>query len=153
MNQKILPIVSSWFLTAFLVASLVGFTDAAYLTIKYYNNLSVSCGILGGNCERVTASQYATVGDIPVALLGAFYYFVLFVLILLYLKFSREGIIDLTARLTLVGFLVSLWLLYLQLFVIKAVCLYCLISALSSTVLFVLGLWYLRIKGRNKGLN
>lgn len=133
--------------------SLIGFADATYLAIKHYRNLSISCGILGGNCEKVTSSQYATIGDVPLALVGTFYYLIIFVLILLYLKFSREEIFDLIARFTIVGFLASLWLTYLQLFVIKAICTYCLISALAATTLFILGLFHIRLKGRESTLN
>ncbi|OHA32010.1 MAG: hypothetical protein A2928_00260 [Candidatus Taylorbacteria bacterium RIFCSPLOWO2_01_FULL_45_15b] len=43
-----------------------------------------------------------------------------------------------------VGFLVSLLLLYVQAFVLHAYCLYCLLSAGTSTLLFILGMAILR---------
>ncbi len=142
-HSKIIPV---WLLLSFLIVSLIGLSDATYLTFKYYDNSAISCPVAGGGCDKVASSQYATISDVPIALLGVFYYLIVFVLVVLYLKFYRDEIIDLAAKFTIVGFLVSLWLVYLQLFVLKAICFYCMISALTSTLLFVIGLLLMKIK-------
>ena len=127
----------------FIILSFIGFLDAAYLTIKYYTNEPVVCSVFDG-CERVIASSYAAIGPVSVALLGAIYYLAIFLLALVYLGTERKSILIFAARLTVIGFLASLWFIYLQLFVIEALCFYCLISAATSIILFVLGILILR---------
>ncbi|MBI2444575.1 MAG: vitamin K epoxide reductase family protein [Candidatus Magasanikbacteria bacterium] len=124
---------------ALLVISLVGFVDASYLTLKHYQGEPPTCSILAG-CEVVTTSRYATIYQIPVALLGALYYLAVFLGAVAYLDTRREVILRWLARLTVLGFLATLWFFYLQAFVIGAYCLYCLVSAATSTLLFVLGI-------------
>jgi uncharacterized membrane protein len=122
-----------------LAASLIGFIDAAYLTAKHYLGMPPSCGRFGG-CETVTTSEYATIAGVPIALLGALYYLAVFLSVIAYLDTRRTGIIRWTAGFTTVGFVASLWLVYLQLFVIKAICPYCMLSAFASTILFIVGI-------------
>lgn len=116
----------------------LGFLDATYLTAKYYLGTPIACGVFEG-CETVTTSTYATIGPIPVALLGAIYYLIVFVVAIAYLDMKRDALLRFLARFTILGFLASLWFLYLQVFVIGAICIYCIGSAISSTVLFALG--------------
>ena len=138
MENQILKTVSKWLLIVMLIFSLLGFFDATYLAVKYYQGLAIGC--LGlGNCEKVTTSQYATIGGVPLSLIGAIYYLFIFILIGTYFLTLKNSIIDFAARFTIVGFLISLLLVYLQLFVIQAICIYCMISAFTSTILFAFG--------------
>lgn len=137
--------IPKWLVWLFVLFSLAGFLDATYLTVKHYFGTPINCSIFAG-CEKVTTSQYATLWGIPVALLGAIYYLIIFVLVVAYLDTKKERVMYFTARLTLMGFLASLWFLYLQLFVIKAICLYCVVSALTSTMLFIFGIIMLKLK-------
>lgn len=132
-----------WLILGFLIASLVGFADATYLTLKYYLGTPLVCTIFE-DCEKVLNSQYAMIGQIPVAFLGVIYYLAVFFLTLIYLKTKQENLINFTARLTIVGFLASVWFFYLQAFVIRAFCLYCLLSVATSTSLFILGIFLLK---------
>lgn len=121
------------------ILSFAGFLDASYLTFKHYSGTPINCAIFNG-CEEVTTSQYATIGSIPVALLGAIYYAAIFLLIIAYLDTKNLNFFKLAILLTPLGFLTSLGLVYLQLFVIKAICLYCMVSAVDSTLLFIAGI-------------
>lgn len=148
--------ISKWLLIAFVAFGLIGFTDATYLATRYYRGLNIGCPVVSlsdysffEKCDRVTASQYATIGNIPVSLFGSIYYFAVLMFMAIYFWQNREKIIDWLARFTIVGFLASLWFVYLQLFVIKAICIYCMVSALSSTILFMLGLAVLLKKQRS----
>ena len=123
----------------FLVASFVGFLDAAYLSAKFFTGGTIPCTILDG-CDVVTRSKYATISGAPIALLGALYYLALFILFALYQDSKRELFLKIAGALTVIGFLFSLRLVYLQAFVLDAYCLYCLFSALTSVVLFALGM-------------
>lgn len=123
---------------AFICLSLIGFFDAAYLAIEHFRGIPVTCSIFSG-CEKVTASRYATVGPVPVALLGSIYYMIIFFSAVAFIDTGRKKIIYALSWFTTVGFLASAWFVYLQLFVIKAICPYCMISALASTALFIIG--------------
>jgi uncharacterized membrane protein len=127
----------------FLAASLVGLIDAAYLTAKHYLGTPPACSLFAG-CEKVTTSHYAMIAGIPLALLGAIYYLALFLIVIAYLDTGRIEMIRLASGLTAIGFVSSIYFVYLQLFVIQAICIYCMLSALASTVLFIIGMMMLR---------
>lgn len=128
----------------FLAVSFLGFLDVTYLTAEHYLGLPLNCSVFEG-CEQVVASKYATIGSIPVALFGAIYYLSIFLLAIFYLDTKRIVALILAVLLTPLGLSASLWFLYLQLFIIKALCLYCIISAISSTSLFILGIVTLKL--------
>jgi len=142
-----LPKIHRGIVIAFFSAALIGFIDAAYLTFEHFLGRVPPCSILHG-CEKVTTSPYAEVFGIPLALFGAIYYFTLLVLIIAHFDLRKQIILKLAALITPVGFLSSLYFIYLQLFVIKAICLYCMISAAASITLFVLGIIILRATKR-----
>jgi len=126
----------------FLALSLIGFTDAAYLTIAHYTDAPVPCSLVG-ECEKVLMSSYAVVGAVPLALIGAVYYIAVFVIALVALAEEKYRLLFFAATLGLFGFIVSLGLLFVQIFVIKALCFYCLISGGISLLLALLGTRYL----------
>ena len=150
--KKRLKTVPKWLVWGFVVLSFIGFLDAAYLTAKHYLEIPINCSLFEG-CGEVTSSQYATILNIPVSLAGAGYYLLIFVLVIAYLDTKKERILYFISRLTFLGFIVSLWFLYLQLFVIKAICLYCMISFTTSTLLFILGLILLQLEGKEVAVN
>lgn len=132
------PVSNTWKII-FIIFSALGFTDATYLAVKYFQHAAPSCSLLNG-CDQVTLSAYATIFGIPVALLGALYYALLLILMIGYWDSKKLMLLNLAVVLPFVGFLFSLYLVYLQLFVIHALCLYCLISASTSTLLLFLSL-------------
>lgn len=126
----------AWDAAVALVA-LVGLTDAVYLTVEHLSGQSVRCMVVSG-CDEVLQSSYATVaGGVPVAAVGALAYFTVFSLATL-AAFGYDGARKLLTPLVAVMFLATLWFLYLQAFVIKAFCTYCLISSIVTTALALL---------------
>jgi uncharacterized membrane protein len=116
--------------------SLVGLGDAIYLTIQDLTGQSLRCTIISG-CAEVLGSKYAHIAGIPLASVGAFAYFLAFSLAILVLfgyGFARQAL----AVLVSIMFLTSLWLLYLQAFVIHHFCQYCLLSAVVTTLLTII---------------
>ena len=111
--------------------ALAGIAIAAYLTWVHYEGISPVCTT--GGCERVQASTYAEIGPIPVALLGLIGYVLIFASLFVRGEIGRA----LTFMLTLAGFAFSLYLTYLEVFVIDALCQWCLASAVVMTLLFV----------------
>jgi uncharacterized membrane protein len=95
----------------------------------------VRCTLSG--CSEVLSSPYATVRGYPLAAFGAFAYFAVFSLSTL-LAFGYRGLCRLLAIIVGAMFLTTLWLFYLQAFVIGHFCQFCLLSALVTTTLTVL---------------
>lgn len=124
---------------AFLAFSVIGFFDSTYLAMKHFLGGVTPC--LTGGCELVTSSEYATIIGIPVALLGAIYYLSQLILVIAYFESKSIVPLRLGARLSIVGLLASVYFVSLQLFVIHAICDKCMLSAASSTALFILGLF------------
>jgi uncharacterized membrane protein len=100
--------------------ALAGIAVAGYLTWVHYDEAALVC-VAGGGCETVQQSDYAEVAGIPVALLGLVSYSVVGALIAWDAPTARLG----AASLAFVGLLFSLYLLALQLFVIDAICVWC----------------------------
>ena len=128
-DQK--PLVWSYLIAA--VLSLVGLADAIYLTVQHITGASLRCTIVSG-CSEVLSSPYAQVGPVPLAAIGAAAYFVVFSLAILAAFGHRFAIPFLKIILALM-FLTTLWLLYLQAFVIRHFCQYCLLSAAVTMIL------------------
>src|SRR5947207_5672628 len=118
------------------LVSLIGLADAIYLTIEHVTGQSVRCTITSG-CSEVLSSPYAVVRGFPLALVGAVAYFTVFALATL-AAFPYKLVDRLLTFIVLLMFLTTLWLLYLQAFVIRHFCQYCLLSALVTITLTVL---------------
>ena len=141
MPQKQIPNI---LLAAFLLSAFIGFADAAYLSAKHYVGEIPPCSLVNG-CETVLTSPYATIaGNIPLALVGALYYLTLFIGGIIYVDTKNSRVLKAVAYLTAAGFITSVILVSLQLFVIHALCLYCIASAITSTLLFIFGIIILR---------
>lgn len=125
-----------------MAVSFIGFLDALYLSVERMRGGKVICVILDG-CDKVTTSLYSTILTVPVAYLGAMYYLLIFSLALWFLVSKKEQTVRLISYLTGAGFLASTWFVYLQVFIIRSICLYCMISAMTSGTLFVIGSYYL----------
>jgi uncharacterized membrane protein len=87
----------------------------------------------------VLSSRYAAIGPIPLASLGALAYFTAFSTALL-AAFGYAKCRALFALLVATMFAVTLWLFYLQAFVLHAFCDYCLFSAGVTTVLTLIAI-------------
>ena len=137
----------SWpYLIAALV-SLIGLGDAIYLTVQDLTGQTLRCTIVSG-CNEVLSSPYAHIGSFPLAALGAIAYFTVFSLSIL-AAFRYPFAKPLLAMLLAAMFLTTLWLLYLQAFVIHHFCQYCLLSAAVTTTLTVVVLVASRV-GRSR---
>jgi uncharacterized membrane protein len=126
-------------LAAGLVA-LAGLVVAAYLTWVHFDDAALVC-VAGGGCETVQESEYAEIAGIPVAMLGLGAYAVLLALVVFDGPTARLA----AAMVALVGLVFSMYLLALQLFVIDAVCAWCLANdVMIAPLLAVLTAFRLR---------
>lgn len=120
-----------------IVLSLFGIFDTTYLTAQFITGNSVACGITEG-CDLVLSSDYSKIFGISLSAVGIAYYVTLLMLSLVFYSRNNKFSIILAAILSGVGVLFSIYLVYLQLFVIEAVCLYCMASAAFSAGIFIL---------------
>ena len=116
--------------------ALVGLGDAIYLAVQHVTGESVRCTIVSG-CSEVLSSPYASINGIPLALIGAIAYFTVFSLATL-AAFGYPLVGKLLVIVTGLMFLTTLWLIYLQAFVIGQFCQFCLLSAAVTTLLTIL---------------
>lgn len=130
--------IKRWLVVAFFIAALVGFADASYLTAEHVRGTVPPCSVLVG-CERVLTSEYASIKGMPLAALGMLYYGTVLVMLIAYFDTGNRRILHATAWLVAVGFLCTLFLVYAQVFIIEALCPYCLVSAFATTVMFAIG--------------
>jgi uncharacterized membrane protein len=131
-----------WRMWLMRALALAGMGVSGYLTWTHVTNASVACG-QSQSCDIVQQSVYSTIAGIPVALLGLLAYAALLVLSLVrgrgpesvdeYIPLAIFGI-------SLIGVLYSAYLTYLELFVIYAICRWCVSSAIIMTLIFILSL-------------
>ena len=131
------------------IVSLAGLADATILAVQALTGETLGCGG-SPDCFRVLGSSYARVGRIPVALFGVLAYFSVFT----FATFAVFGYARARIFLVLaVGamFLGTLWLLYVQAFLLHAYCRYCLFSA--ATTFLLAGLVIALPSGRDRSVS
>ncbi len=116
---------------AALTVALLGAGVAAYLTYVHYAGLAPFCAGGGHGCERVQSSVYAKLGGVPVAVLGLAGYLAIAAALAAPGERARLA----AAALAIAGFGFSAYLTYLELFVIDAICQWCVVSAVLMTLL------------------
>ena len=124
------------------LVALSGLFVALYLTLYKLGYIGqITCAI--GSCETVQTSRWATFLGLPVAAWGVGYYLSVLVLTVggtAERWADSRGVSLALLALTAWGALFSAWLTYLELFVIDAICQWCVVSALLAAALFVLAL-------------
>ncbi|MEK7681624.1 MAG: vitamin K epoxide reductase family protein [Chloroflexota bacterium] len=121
--------------------SLAGLGVATYLSVSYMTGQAPACGPVGG-CGQVTTSAYARFLGTPIAMLGlALYAFLLLgsVSVLAFPSLSAPMSVAL-AIVSGGGFLFSSYLTGVEVFVLRAICVWCVTSALLVTGIFALSL-------------
>jgi hypothetical protein len=121
--------------------AIVALGVAAYLAYVEVNQVAAVCGPVG-HCNLVQSSSYARIVGVPIALLGIVSYVAIIILWVVD-RFVQRDSWKMAARigliaLTVFGTLFSIYLTLLELFVIHAVCAWCLTSAVVMTILMVL---------------
>jgi uncharacterized membrane protein len=119
---------------AIAVLAAVGAVIAGYLTYVHYADVKVICVAGGGGCAKVQSSVYAKLAGVPVALLGLIGYLMLLASLAVRGEAGRFA----GALIALTGFAFSVYLTYREIFTIKAICQWCVASAVVMTVLAVL---------------
>lgn len=125
-------------IASMIVLATAGFFLAFYLTVEHYLGRVPECSFLSG-CEEVTTSEYATIAGIPISLFGAGYFLAITILLGLYLERGSRLVLNLCGALVGLGAALAAGLIYIQVGVLGAVCIYCVTS--DSISLLLLGLF------------
>lgn len=123
---------------ALMALSLIGLADAIYLT--YIKLAADGICVAGEGCEIVNTSVYSQIYGIPVAVLGGLAYVAMLVVLLLepgneFFEFNGPLIV---LGISIFGVLYSAYLTYLELYVIRAICEFCVLSAVVLTFMLIL---------------
>ncbi len=117
-----------WLAVALAVAGVV---IAGYLTWVHYEGLTPFCAGDGRGCEQVQSSDYAKFAGVPVALLGLVGYLLILGALLLRGEAARIAAVFLVFG----GWAFSAYLTYAELFIIGAICQWCVASFVVITAL------------------
>lgn len=126
--------------------ALAGIFVALYLTLFKLGAIGeLTCSV--GSCEQVNTSRWSTFLGFPVAAWGVAFYLATFAVSVLGTtdRWAADPQVSrVLVGLTATGVLFSAWLTYLELFVIHAICIWCVVSAIIVTVMFVVAILDLR---------
>ena len=115
----------------------LGIFVAGYLAWSHFSGVPVYCGV-SSSCEQVNSSRYAYLGDIPVALIGLSGYIIMLALSLIPQKEDRQWPMLLIFGGALIGTLLQWYLFYIELFVLHAICYWCVTSQTLITLILLL---------------
>ncbi|HEX8024746.1 MAG TPA: vitamin K epoxide reductase family protein [Candidatus Limnocylindrales bacterium] len=119
---------------------LAGLAIATYLSVVELGGGVPVCGPIHG-CEEVARSEYSRIAGVPVAVYGVGLSLVLLTLALAWWRTNLYALLLAHYGLSLAGVLFEAYFLYLQVFVIGAVCVWCTSYGLSLVARFVIALW------------
>jgi uncharacterized membrane protein len=114
----------------------IGVLAAGYLSVVKLTGGLPACGPVQG-CETVALSQYSEVLGIPVALLGLAFSAVLLSSAVVWIRTERQRLLYATYALSLFGVAFVGYLTYLEIFVIHAICIWCVAYAVSVVTTFL----------------
>ncbi len=115
-----------------LLLSLIGLADSLYLAKHKADGTPLICDIDGlSGCNIVADSQYSDIFGIPLAEFGIGFYALILFLVLARSYVALRGVAS-------IGTLASLYFIFVQVFLIKALCIYCIASALCTFIILFL---------------
>ena len=127
-----------------LILTILGLLVSIYMTIfKITNNAKMCIGSHG--CSIVNSSRYSEVNGIPVAVLGVVGYAAILAVLLLERRpgfFQQNGTL-IFFGLSLTGFLFTLYLIFVEVALIKAYCPFCITSQTAMTLIFIISVIHL----------
>jgi uncharacterized membrane protein len=149
MKQLIENWPDNWQVRLIQLLAVPGMLLAFYLLLFHNGKLIDVCTASGwDDCGKVSGpdAPYSAVGPVPVALIGLIGYSLLFLLTWLkdWLALVEDYLPELLVALTGIAFLFTLGLTALEIFVIHAICRYCVVSAVIITIMLGLAVHYMR---------
>ena len=131
--------MDKWLYRASVALVVVGLLVSIYMTIyKVTSNDSMCIG--SGDCKTVNASKYSEVNNLPVAVFGVVGY--LAILAVHYFenrnRFFKQNSTLMIFGMALTGFIFTVWLIYVEIALLKALCPFCVTSQVAMTIIFII---------------
>jgi uncharacterized membrane protein len=122
--------------------AIIGLAASTYLTIEHFtSSLSLACPESATiNCTKVTTSKWSHVAGVPVAVLGLVFFVAMVALCSPY-AWHRAALDQVRVAAASVGVLSALYLVWIELFKVDAICLWCTAVHVCTLVLFAVALW------------
>lgn len=118
--------------------ALFGLSDSLYLAQHEASAAPLICNVQNlSGCNTVVSSKYSQLFGVPVAEFGVLFYALVFALGVFELFFMNQLVRRTLQGFALVGILMSLYSTFTQIFLIKALCIYCLASAVTTVFIFI----------------
>ena len=130
--------MDKWLIRAAYVFVIVGLAVGIYMTIYKKTGNDAMCGGSGG-CATVTASRYSEINGIDVPVIGAIGNLALLAVLFFenrMYSLRKNGTLIFFA-LSLAGFAFTLWLIYLEIFILKAFCPFCVTAQTMMVLTFI----------------
>lgn len=139
------PMTRHTVIALLMVLAVFGFADSFYLAESALTDTTLICDIEGlDGCNEVAQSPYSKPFGIPLGVFGLGFYGVSFVLLVALWVQPRRLFHHLFIALSLVGTVASIGFMALQFFVIEAMCIYCIISAVITFLMLPLSILLFR---------
>ncbi|MDD2921717.1 MAG: vitamin K epoxide reductase family protein [Anaerolineales bacterium] len=131
--------MDKWLYRAMIALATIGLLVAIYMTVYKVTSNNAMC-LGSGDCSTVNASSYSEINGFPVASLGVLGYAA--ILAALYFEkrnrfFQENGALALFG-VTLTGFIFTVWLIYVEIAILKALCPFCVASQVAMTLIFII---------------
>jgi len=129
-----------------MVLTLIGLIDSIYLYFIKITSTPIACFQGSTGCEVVNSSRYASIYGIPNGLIGLIGYTAILVLIIIS-KVNPSLLSKIRYLLfgfSLIGFLFSIYLIFVSIFILKAECPFCILSAIVMTSIFIISIFELK---------
>jgi uncharacterized membrane protein len=131
--------MDKWLYRASVALVVLGLAVSIYMTIFKVLNADAMC-LGSGDCSTVNASRYSEVNGIPVALIGILGY--LAILATHYFenrnRFFKQNSTLMIFGMALTGFVFTVWLIYVEVAILKALCPFCVTSQTAMTLIFMI---------------
>jgi uncharacterized membrane protein len=131
--------MDKWFYRVSLALVIIGLLVSIYMTIYKLTSDDNMC-LGSGDCHTVNASEYSKVNGIPVAVFGMLGYAAILAALIFETRnsFFKKNATLLIFGMSLTGFLFTVWLIYVEIVLIKALCPFCITSQIAMTLIFIL---------------
>jgi uncharacterized membrane protein len=133
--------MDKWLYRASIALVVIGLFVSIYMTIyKISGNEGMCLG--SGDCSTVNASRFSEVNGIPVAVVGIIGYVAILAFHLFENRntFFRQNAILLIFGMSLTGFIFTVWLVYVELALLNAICPFCVTSQVAMTLIFIIAI-------------
>jgi uncharacterized membrane protein len=136
------PVINRPVSVVALTFAVIGLAASAYLTIEHFSSsVTLACPESATiNCAKVTTSQWSHIFGIPVAVLGLAY-FVAMTALLMPFFWRRAALDPVRVAASGIGVLMVLYLIYIELFRVDAICLWCTAVHICTIALFATIAW------------